>query len=80
MYQAIGRTVIKNADTTITVNVEIIDDRTAARVRFQKYTLPAQGFAAALKAAITVDLKALVAAESDATLNAAIVGVQLGSI
>lgn len=79
-YQAIGRKVNKNADTTITVKVEILDDRTGNRVRFQDYTLPAAGFAAALRAAILVDLKALVTAESDATLNAAIVNVQLGAI
>lgn len=79
-YSAIGRKVNKNADTTITVKVEILDDRTGNSVRFQDYTLPAAGFAAALRAAIVADLKALVAAESDATLNAAIVNVQLGSI
>lgn len=79
-YQALGRAVFRNANNTITVKVEIIDDRTAESVRFQDYVLPAAGFAVALRAAVRADLQALVAAETDATLNAAIVNVQLGSI
>lgn len=79
-YLALGRTVFRNANTTITVKIEIVDDRTGNSVRFQEYNLPAAGFAAALRAAVKADLQALVAAESDATLNAAIVNVQLGSI
>lgn len=80
MYQATGRSVVKNADATITVKVEITDDRTGKTVRFQTYTIAAAGFAVALRAAIATDLKALVAAETDAALNAAIVNVSLGSI
>lgn len=80
MYQAIGRKVNKNGDGSITVKVEILDDRTGASVRFQDYTLAAAGFAQALRAAVNADLRTLVAAETDATLNAAIVNVQLGSV
>ena len=80
MYQALGRGVMRNPDNTISVKIEIVNDRTGETVRFQDYTLPAVGFALALRGAIKADLQALVAAETDATLNAAIVNVQLGSI
>lgn len=79
-YQAIGRGVVRNANNTISVKVEIIDDRTGQSVRFQDYTLPQVGFVAALRAAVRGDLQALVAAETDAALNAVVVNVQLGSI
>lgn len=80
MYQALGRAVVRNADTTITVKVEVVDDRTGNSVGFRTYTLPTVGFVLALRAAIKADLRAVVAAETDATLNAAVVNVQLGSI
>lgn len=80
MYQALGRSVVRNGNGTITVKVEIIDDRTANSVRFQEYVLPAAGFAVALRAAVHADLQTLVANETDAALNAAVVNVQLGTV
>lgn len=80
MYQALGRTVVKNANGTISVKVEIVDDRTGQTAGFRDYTLPQIGFSASLRAAVKTDLQALVAAETDAALSAAIVNVQLGSI
>lgn len=80
MYQALGRAAHRNADNTITVKVEIVDDRTGDTVRFQDYTLPSAGFKVALLQAVRADLQQLVANETDAALNAAIVNVQLGSV
>jgi hypothetical protein len=77
MFQALGRAVTRNPDTTFTVRVEITDDRTGTSVGFRSYTVASKP---ALMAAILADLQALKAAENDATLNAAIVGQLLGQI
>lgn len=80
MYQALGRTVVKKPNGEIAVKVEILDDRTGQSAGFRDYSIPQVGFSASLRAAVQADLQALVAAETDAALSAAIVNVQLGSI
>jgi len=77
MFQALGRGVVKNADNTFTVKVEFLDDRTQKQVRVQAFTVQT---VPALRAAVQAELVALKAAEQDAALNAAIVGVVLGEI
>lgn len=77
MYQALGRGVVKKAGGAFEVKVEILDDRTGQRVRFQSYTVSSM---TELRQAVQTDLKALAASEQDAALNAAVVDVLLGSI
>jgi hypothetical protein len=78
MFQAIGRSAARNPDNTFNVKVELMDDRTGTSVGFRTYSNVASK--AALQAAVLTDLQALRAAETDAALNAAIVGQLLGQI
>lgn len=80
MYQAIGRAVRRNADNTFTVKVEILDDRESgaektAGVREWKVSTMTE-----LRQKVKTELETLKAAEQDATLNAAVVGIVLGEI
>lgn len=76
MYSAFGRSATTTPKGTLVVRVEIVDDRTAATVRFETYT----GTLEEIQQAIAKDLQALSASETDATVSAAVVGKLLGSI
>lgn len=77
MYHAVGRGAQKNADGTVTIKVEFVDDRTDKMLRFETYTATSLQV---VQEQISRDLRSLVAAESDTALSTAVVGQILGSI
>lgn len=76
MFTATGLGVRKNTDNSITVKVQVTDDRDGRRVYTREYE---GATVVAIRALIALDLQALRNAETDATLTAAVVGVVLGS-
>lgn len=77
MFTATGVGVRKNADNTVTVKVQVTDDRDGKAMWTREYTAKTVVEA---QQHIQQDLKALMANETDATLNAAVVGQVLGTI
>lgn len=77
MFTATGIGVRKNADNTVTVKAQIVDDRNDKVMSTREYTAPTVMAAILL---VRADLQVLLANENDATLNAAIVGQVLGSV
>lgn len=77
MFTALGIGVRKNADNTVTVKVQILDDRDQRVVSTDEYKGPTL---MAVKAKIQADLETMRVNETDATLNAAVVGQVLGSV
>lgn len=76
MLTAWGAGAIKNRDNTITVKVKITDDKLTL-LEVKEYTARDLD---AVKALIQADLESRKAAETDITLQLAIVGVNLGSV
>lgn len=77
MYSVYGRGASKNADGSITIKVDIVNDQTGASVRVQAYT---GASVKDIQEQIRSDLQAMVAAQVDVALSTAVVGKLLGSI
>lgn len=77
MFSAIGIAARKNPDGTVTVKVEIRDDRINRPIGQQTYT---GATLQAIKAQVRADLQARRDAETDATLTAAVVGQVIESV
>lgn len=77
MYSVFGRGAQRNADGTVTIKVEVINDRTEQSIAYATYT---GASLQAVEAAIAADLRSRVAAEDDAALSEAVVGKLLGSL
>lgn len=77
MFTATGIGAKKNADNTVTLRVQVTDDRDSSVVFTRNYTARSVIEARGL---IQVDLQAQRDNETDQTLNAAVIGQVLGSI
>lgn len=77
MYSAYGRAVIRHADGSLTIKVEFVNDQTTRTVRITDYTgLTVND----VRWQITQALQDLITSDTDAALQAAVVGQLLGSI
>lgn len=77
MFTATGLGVRKNPNLTITVRVQVVDDRTQRVIDTLEYTGPT---VVNVIGQIRADLQARANAETDATLTAAVVGQVLGTV